>query len=34
MLAADEVECKKILVKTGTGKDAYYKYSIGEFFSR
>ncbi|MFC6116772.1 HAD-IIIA family hydrolase [Sporosarcina thermotolerans] len=34
LLAADEVGCKKILVKTGSGKDAYNKYINGEFFGR
>ncbi|MDW0118633.1 HAD-IIIA family hydrolase [Sporosarcina thermotolerans] len=34
LMAADEVGCKKILVKTGSGMDAYNKYINGEFFGR
>ena len=32
--AADEVGCKKILVKTGSGKATYDKYINNEFFGR
>lgn len=34
LIAADEVGCKKILVKTGSGKEAYDKYINNEFFDR
>lgn len=34
LLAADEVGCKKILVKTGYGKATYEKYSNNRFFGR
>lgn len=33
-LAADEVGCKKILVKTGSGKETFNKYFNNEFFGR
>jgi histidinol-phosphate phosphatase family protein len=34
LLAADEVGCKKILVKTGSGKETYDKFRNNEFFGR
>ena len=34
LLAADEVGCKKILVKTGNGKETFDKYINNEFFGR
>ncbi|MDN4608180.1 HAD-IIIA family hydrolase [Sporosarcina highlanderae] len=34
LIAADEVGSKKILVKTGSGMDAYNKYINGKFFGR
>lgn len=34
LLAADEVGCTKILVKTGSGKAAFTKYHNGEFIGR
>ncbi|WP_442599966.1 HAD-IIIA family hydrolase [Neobacillus sp. D3-1R] len=34
LLAADQVGCKKILVKTGSGKETYEKYINNEFFGR
>lgn len=34
LVAADEVGCRKILVKTGSGKEAYTKYINDEFFGR
>jgi histidinol-phosphate phosphatase family protein len=34
LLAADEVGCKKILVKTGSGKETFYKYKNNEFYGR
>lgn len=34
LLAADEVGCKKILVKTGSGKEAFDKYKNNEYFGR
>jgi histidinol-phosphate phosphatase family protein len=34
LLAANEVGCKKILVKTGSGKETYEKYINNEFFGR
>lgn len=34
LLAADEVGCKKILVKTGSGKETFDKYKNNEFFGR
>ncbi|OLS33376.1 HAD-IIIA family hydrolase [Bacillus sp. MRMR6] len=34
LLAADEVGCKKILVKTGSGKETFDKYINKEFFGR
>jgi len=34
LVAANEVGCRKILVKTGNGKDAYTKYINEEFFGR
>lgn len=34
LLAADEVGCKKILVKTGSGKETFDKYINNEFFGR
>lgn len=34
LLAADEVGCMKILVKTGSGKITYDKYITNEFFGR
>lgn len=34
LIAADEVGCRKILVKTGSGKDAYTKYINKGFFGR
>jgi histidinol phosphatase-like enzyme len=32
LLAAEEVGCKKILVKTGSGKETFDKYKNNEFF--
>lgn len=34
LLAADEVGCKKILVKTGSGKATFVKYMNNQFFGR
>lgn len=34
LLAADEVGCKKILVKTGSGKETFDNYINNEFFGR
>ncbi|MDX8044976.1 HAD-IIIA family hydrolase [Gracilibacillus sp. S3-1-1] len=34
IIAADEVGCKKILVKTGSGKETYTKYTNNQFFER
>ncbi|WP_043932800.1 HAD-IIIA family hydrolase [Bacillus sp. EB01] len=34
LLAADEVGCHKILVKTGNGKAAFIKYVNNEYFGR
>ncbi|MBS4218793.1 HAD-IIIA family hydrolase [Bacillus sp. FJAT-49711] len=34
LLAADEAGCKKILVKTGSGKETYDKYINNEFYGR
>ncbi|MBO0962903.1 HAD-IIIA family hydrolase [Neobacillus sp. MM2021_6] len=34
LIAADEVGCKKILVKTGSGEETFKKYSNKEFFGR
>nr|WP_157037635.1 HAD-IIIA family hydrolase [Ornithinibacillus californiensis] len=32
LIAANEVKCLKILVKTGAGKEAYHKYKNQEYF--
>lgn len=34
LVAADEVGCKKILVKTGSGKETYSNYIRNKFFGR
>lgn len=34
LLAADEVGCKKILVKTGSGREHFNKYIDNQFFGR
>lgn len=34
LLAADEAGCKKILVKTGKGKETFAKYKNNHFFGR
>jgi histidinol-phosphate phosphatase family protein len=34
LLAADEVGCKKILVKTGSGKETFNKFKNNEFHGR
>jgi histidinol-phosphate phosphatase family protein len=34
MLAADEVGCKKILVKTGSGQDTFDQYMNNQFYGR
>jgi histidinol-phosphate phosphatase family protein len=34
LLAAEEVGCKKILVKTGSGKETFEKYKNNEYFGR
>lgn len=34
LLAAEEVGCKKILVKTGSGKETFEKYMNNQFFGR
>ena len=34
LLAADEAGCKKVLVKTGSGTEAFTKYMNKEFFGR
>lgn len=34
LVAADEVGCIKILVKTGSGEEAYQKYIHNEYFGR
>jgi histidinol phosphatase-like enzyme len=34
LLAAEEVGCKKILVKTGSGKETFEKYINNAYFGR
>ncbi len=34
ILAAEEAGCKKILVKTGSGKETFEKYMNNQFFGR